>query len=246
MKTFVNILILFTLCIASAGRSYSQQSLQPGTTSELRDIVPAHLKHKLQTGTNYALAGQSVNKHVRFVYLVPADKEEKPEYRLSIENAARHLQLWYKSQLGNDRSFNLHDPIVEVYKTSHNESWYSTNPDADWAGEWKFWFNEVNDAFSLTGGSFEDPDNFWIIYIDALPACPLLQGGGLSHVAAMGVNDLRGLVGLPWLPICDEFVPDYSPCRYVGGLGHELGHAFGVPHPPGCDDGQPGACIPVI
>jgi hypothetical protein len=196
----------------------------------------------VQSRTNKALAEEIEKKHVRFVYLVPADKEEKAEYKLSIENAARHLQLWYKNQLENNRSFNLYDPIVEVYKTSHNESWYSTNPDADWAGEWKFWFNEVNDAFSLTGGSFDDPNNFWIIYIDALPVCPLLQGGGLSHVAAMGANDLRGLVGQPWIPICDEDVPDYSPCRYVGGLGHELGHAFGLPHPAGCDDGQPVSC----
>ena len=241
MKTFVNVLVLFSLCIVSAGRSYAQPSLRCKTTLE-RDVVPPHLKRKLQSGSNNILAVESEKKYVRFVYLVPADKEEKTEYRQSIENAARHLQLWYKNQLGNNRSFNLQDPVVEVYKTSHNESWYSTNPDADWSGEWKFWFNEVNDAFSLTGGSFEDPNNFWIIYIDALPECPLLQGGGLSHVAAMGVNDLRGLIGLSWLPICDEYVPDYSPCRYVGGLGHELGHAFGVPHPPGCDDGQPVTC----
>jgi hypothetical protein len=240
MKTFIYI-TLFTLCLGSAEKSCSQQS-QQAAPLELRDLVPAHFKRELQARINKPLAVEAEEKHVRFVYLVPADKEEKPEYKLSIENAARHLQLWYKNQLGNNRSFNLYDPVVEVYKTSHNESWYSTNPDADWAGEWKFWFNEVNDAFSLTGGSFEDPNNFWIIYIDALPACPLLQGGGLSHVAAMGVNDLRGLVGLPWLPICDEYVPDYSPCRYVGGLGHELGHAFGVPHPPGCDDGQPVSC----
>ena len=29
--------------------------------------------------------------------------------------------------------------------------------------------------------------------------------------------------------------------RLIGGLGHELGHAFGLPHPPGCDAGSP-AC----
>ena len=27
--------------------------------------------------------------------------------------------------------------------------------------------------------------------------------------------------------------------RWVGGLGHELGHASGLPHPPGCDSGRP-------
>jgi hypothetical protein len=25
--------------------------------------------------------------------------------------------------------------------------------------------------------------------------------------------------------------------RYIGGAGHELGHALGLPHPPGCEAG---------
>ncbi|HTF17940.1 MAG TPA: hypothetical protein VK658_07700 [Chryseolinea sp.] len=184
----------------------------------------------------------SDHKTVRFVYLVPSDSTIKPAYTLSIKNAAHHLQQWYRDQLGGDLSFSLSEEVVEVYKTSHPSSWYASNPDADWAGEWKFWFNVVNDAFTMTGGSFEDADNFWIIYIDALPTCPMQQGGGLNGVAAMGANDLRGLLGQSWLPICNEVVPNYSSCRYVGGLGHELGHAFGLPHPSGCDDGQPVAC----
>ena len=27
---------------------------------------------------------------------------------------------------------------------------------------------------------------------------------------------------------------------WIGGLAHELGHAFGLPHPPGCDEGWNG------
>lgn len=177
-------------------------------------------------------------KTVRFIYLVPADSAIKPEYTLAIKNAAHHLQQWYRDQLGDGLSFRLTDDVVDVYHSTHPSDWYTTSADAAWAGEWRFWFNAVNDAFALSGGRFEDPDNFWIIYIDALSTCDQKQGGGLNGVAAMGVNDLRGLVGLPFISLCNEVIPDYSPCRYVGGLGHELGHAFGLPHPPGCDDGQ--------
>ena len=219
-------------------QTHAQNSLQ----SVLHKQVPSNLLRHLNSDTRPQLVEEDTKKYVRFVYLVPSDKAARPEYKLSIENAARHLQLWYKGQLGNNKTFNLTEPIVEVYKSSHDTNWYSTNPDTDWAGEWKFWFNAVNDAFALSGGSFNDPNNFWIIYIDALPACPMQQGGGLNGVAAMGENDLRGLIGQSWIPICNEVVPAYSPCRYVGGLGHELGHAFGLPHPPGCDDGQPVAC----
>lgn len=204
--------------------------------------LPSPLPHHTtvtppRSGGRTALADQK--KTVRFVYLVPADSTIKPAYILSIKNAARHLQQWYRDQLGDDLSFSLTDAVVEVHHSTHPSSWYNTNPDADWAGEWKFWFNAVNDALSMAGGTFEDPNYFWIIYTDAFPVCPMLGGGGLSQVAAMDANDLRGLTGQSYRQICNEVVPNYSPCRYVGGLGHELGHAFGLPHPPGCDDRLP-------
>ena len=238
MDSPLKILFLAIFCLTSLTQTIAQQLNLPG----LHEQIPPNLLRHANSGSRQQLVKDENKKYVRFIYLVPSDKAEKPEYKLSIANAAKHLQMWYKLQLGNNKSFNLTEPIVEVYKSSHDTNWYSTNPDADWAGVWKFWFNAVNDAFALSGGSFNDPNNFWIIYIDALPTCPMQQGGGLNGVAAMGANDLRGLIGQSWLPICDEVIPDYSPCRYVGGLGHELGHAFGLPHPPGCDDGQPVAC----
>lgn len=218
------------------------QQIEAFHQAPLHESPPSYFKGKLPSKHTAARPLIDATKYVRFIYLVPADSMEKPEYKTSIANAARNLQQFYKDQLSNGKTFNLYEPIVEVYKSSHPAMWYSTNPDADWAGDWKFWFNVVYDAFSLSGGSFDDPDNFWVVYVDALPVCPFLQGGGESHVVAMGANDLRGLTGKSWLPICDEVVPDYSSCRYVGGLGHELGHAFGLPHPPGCDDGQPVTC----
>ncbi|MEJ1238423.1 hypothetical protein WBG78_09850 [Chryseolinea sp. T2] len=230
-------LLSFLLICISNTFALGQRSAQIVPTS------PSLFPH-LSGSINVIVKAPAVNgqKTVRFVYLVPSDVAVKPTYTQSIKNAARHLQQWYRDQLGGNKSFRMTDKIVEVHQSTHPSSWYATNPDADWAGEWKFWFNAVNDAFSLSDGRFEDPDNFWVIYVDALPLCPMQQGGGLNGVAAMGANDLRGLTGQPWIPICDEIIPDYSPCRYVGGLGHELGHAFGLPHPAGCDDGQPVAC----
>jgi hypothetical protein len=240
MSWLAKVLCSVTFCFGCLISAHTQQLFPNG--NDFHRSIPFEFQQTVGAQTNFQMGLADEKKYVRFVYLVPADKIEKPEYKMSVANAARHLQLWYKTQLGNGKTFNIREPIVEVYKSSHDENWYSTNAGTDWAGEWKFWFNVVNDAFSLSGGSFQDPNNFWIIYVDALPLCPLQHGGGLNGVAAMGVNDLRGLIGQSWLPICNEVVPDYSPCRYVGGLGHELGHAFGLPHPPGCDDGQPVVC----
>ena len=236
-RRFVKFFLSITLYFVALTASVAQRSLQ---SVPLRPAEFPHLSGRAEVASRApALNGE---KTVRFVYLVPSDVAIKPAYTQSIKNAARHLQQWYRDQLGGNQSFRMTDNIVDVYQSTHPSAWYATNPDADWAGEWKFWFNAVNDAFALSGGRFEDPDNFWVIYVDALSVCPMQQGGGLSGVAAMGANDLRGLVGQPWIPICNEVIPNYSPCRYVGGPGHELGHAFGLPHPGDCDDEHPVAC----
>jgi hypothetical protein len=123
---------------------------------------------------------------------------------------------------------------VELVPTPHDAAWYSTNP----AGPFdvSFFNNVVTDAFALTGAQFFDPQNTWVFYIDSDPACGQLAGG-TSGVAVLTANDLRGLAGEPNVPACPTDPPDTAGfCRWVGGLGHELGHAFGLPHPPGCED----------
>jgi hypothetical protein len=168
---------------------------------------------------------------VRTAYLVPSDRTYNRQYELGIINAFADLQGWYAGELGGP-TFVLHDPIVEVYNTPHASTYYSTNPSgpADPFVLW-FWANTIADAFSLTGASFNDPDHAWIFYIDAEPAAGQIGGAGTSGVAVLPEHDLRGLIGADPQPVS----------RWIGGLGHELGHAFGLPHPPACEAGGP-AC----
>jgi len=174
-------------------------------------------------------------KYVRIIYLVPSDSVVKTEYKLCLENAAKHLQYWYYDSLGSGKTFALRDPVVEVYQTSHNSIWYSTNP----GGGDFFWNNVLQDGFLLTGGMFNDPNNRWVFYIDADNACDQCGGCGGGGVAVIAANDLRGLTGYELNRTCPNIVHSYPPCRYVGGLGHELGHALGLPHPPTCPAENP-------
>ena len=200
-------------------------------SKDFMETIPSALKKAVDISV-------SEQKRVRIIYLVPSDSTINAAYTLSLENAARHLQNWYQEQLGNNLTFQLNDPVVDIYQTPHESLWYANNPNGSLFTT--FWNNVLQDGFMLTGGMFNDPDNIWIFYIDALNACGQCGGCGGSGCAVISANDLRGLVGLPWIPICPGEGRPYTPCRYVGGLGHELGHAFGVPHPPGCDDNEPG------
>lgn len=159
---------------------------------------------------------------VRAVYLVPSDRTVNPQYQAGVANALLDLQDWYATQLGGI-TFRLPDTVVQTVVTPHASSYYATNPAGGFATD--FFYNVVNEGFSLTGGLFNDPLHRWLYYVDAdiLPG----QGGGaaLFGVAELPGADLRGLVGLESTPIS----------RWIGGLGHELGHTFGLPHPSTCE-----------
>lgn len=183
---------------------------------------------------HHAFTGQltvSANTaRVHVIYLIPSDKSYRADYALSTERAIRHLQIWYRSTLGTGRTFTLTNPVVAVYHTGHTSDWYNTNNAAANGGT-TFWYNATGDGFALTGGGFYQPNDIWVFYIDADPA-PGQAVGGAAGVALLPANDLRGLVGQTPEPVC----------RWVGGLGHELGHAFGLPHPPECDPVQTAEC----
>lgn len=171
-------------------------------------------------------------RQVRVIYLVPSDRNVRADYQNEIARAISDVQRFYRDQLGGGLALSLHAPAVEVYQTPHASAFYSTG------GSGGFWASVLTDGFALTGGGFNDPNNRWVFYVDAAPACG--QGiGGTQGVALLAANDLRGLTGQANVPVCPNEFPDTSGVsRWVGGLGHELGHTFDLPHPPGCDAGR--------
>ena len=77
----------------------------------------------------------------------------------------------------------------------------------------------------------------WVIYVDTPFNCTDRElGAGGAGVTIMHGDDLKGLSNDQGNTQCGHHRSQQS---YVGGTAHELGHAFGLPHPPGCDDGLP-------
>ncbi|HVT57012.1 MAG TPA: hypothetical protein VHR45_01315 [Thermoanaerobaculia bacterium] len=168
---------------------------------------------------------------VHAIYLVPSDTAAKPAYAFAVRNAVLDLQSWYQRQMGGI-TFRLADPVVQTITLPHPAAFYATG---DSLG---FWNSTLHDAFALTGGGFFDPSNVWLFYADADPACGQATGG-TSGVALVPANDLRGLSGETTKDGCGGPPGNQYPVsRWIGGLGHEAGHAFNLPHPPGCDTGQ--------
>ncbi|WP_171025670.1 T9SS type A sorting domain-containing protein [Hymenobacter jeollabukensis] len=188
--------------------------------------------------SSLSAAKPTVIPEVRLVYLVPSDRTLNSSYAVAIANAGRVLKQWYQGQLGNTRTFDLHTPAVDVVQSTHPVAWYQSNGGNGFA---QFYYNAAQDVFAAIGGGYNDPNYVYAIYIDAESACGQCGGCGGSGVLVVGSNDLKGLVGQPSIRYCatDPAPVQYPPCRWVGGLGHELGHSFGLPHPPGCDQGLP-------
>ena len=156
-------------------------------------------------------------KSVRIVYLVSADRTVREDFRKGIETAAKDLQGWYAKQL-NGPTFRLNDPVVEVAKSDQDAKWFYGHSNGGNQDDWGF-NNGLAEARRLVGARQGDPGFVWVIYSDG-PGNKGRAGGG---VAVLPEDDLLGLVG--------QHPEQKDMKRWIAGLGHELGHAFGLAHP---------------
>ena len=156
-------------------------------------------------------------KSVKFVYLVSADRSVREDFKKAIETAAMDLQGWYAKQLGGP-TFRLNTPVVEVVKSDKDAKWFYSRPNGENKDDWGF-NNGLAESQRLVGAKQGDPKYVWVIYSDG----PGNKGRGGGGVAVLPEDDLLGLVG--------QHPEQKDVKRWIAGLGHELGHAFGLQHP---------------
>lgn len=217
------LLLLYVLLLACLSPGVASAS---GTSNALASTQPANVQ--ANTGVTH------------FVYLHPTDRPVRQDYATSVARSATFLKQWYTEQLDGRYTFIPAAPLVQVIALDHPASFYGTH-NAAGDRELTFWNNVLAEARQKTGASFNDPGNAWLFFVDAGAGCNQISGAGMDGISIMSENDLRGLVGESFLDCRGLEKPDWSftPMRWIGGQGHELGHAYGLPHPPGCDAGRP-------
>ena len=172
---------------------------------------------------------------VRMIYAAPADREFRSDYRDAIRHAIVDLQSWFRQQTGG-LTFSLYDATPEQCQLSETADYYDQDT-------WPKVLVGVQHCAPVQGhtSSFT-----WVVYADLERVCGARGrlGAGGPGLTMLPREDLEGLIGnkLGYYGVCGGGPWPGPVTRWIGGLGHELGHAFGLLHPPGCDEGPPPMC----
>jgi PKD repeat protein len=174
-------------------------------------------------GSDSVTKSMTVNPIMKsvLVYLItPKDNQFNPDYYNALKNETITLQAWYKSQMGNNKTFVLNPLVLDTLRGLHNNVWYNSNNGSISGTDPRFYAvnNTRYEMQQLLGSRFNTSDYVFFVYV-AAPG----DGAGSMGFCAMGDQDLKGLLG--------QNTDNLDPNRWIGGGGHELGHAFGLNHP---------------
>lgn len=174
---------------------------------------------------------------VRVLYVSPADRQFRTDYSAGVSHALADLVSWYRRQTGG-LTFSLYESTPEHCRLPEPSDYYARG---------HAWEKVQEDVQPCAPVEYGRANFVWVLYVDVEEACdePHELGRGGGGITMMPRWDLEGLTNPGPYYYCDEGPYDGPLGRWIGGAGHELGHAIvDLRHPPGCDEEFP-SCDPV-
>lgn len=216
----------------STGADSSRWDFSDGASSPNRNAshgFDANRIYEVKLVVENAAGKDSVTKSVEInpithsvlPYLItPTDRPFHKGYYESVRVTTLKLQDWYKSAMGNNKTFMVNPLVVTTLSGLHEADWYNSynGPSSGTDPRFYAFYNTYSEMQQLLGNKFSPGKYVYLVYV-AAPG----GGAGIPGFCAMGDQDLAGLLG--------DNPENPNVNRWVGGAGHELGHAFGLPHP---------------
>ncbi len=167
---------------------------------------------------------------VRVIYAAPADRPFRADYSAGISRTIAHARTWFRRQLGG-LTFELHDTTPEFCQLPEDFDHYSQGD------SWNRIIEGLQDCAEVRHLT---PSISWYVFADVGELCGQDHelGAAVGGLAIVPRHDLELLVGSQRIETCAGR-RRRSRLSVAGGFGHELGHTFGLPHPPGCDERRP-------
>jgi hypothetical protein len=175
---------------------------------------------------------------VEIVYVVPSDRAPSSAYANAMVEGVMHFQEWLFQNAG--LKFELSNREPSIYRARRPASFYGS---ARAKPGNAFYSNVAEELLHARVVEYYSKTRRYLVFVDADHACGQ-SGATAAGVAILSANDLRGLAGEEIKPACDSRsraeIADKS--RWIGGLGHELLHAFGLKHSDAFESCQSADC----